>query len=226
MVRRRPYSVVLFDEVEKAHPNIFDLLLQILEDGCLTDSHGQKVDFRNTMIILTSNVGTMQILSDKKMSFTLRSDEKKQLIESYEHMRELILQALKSQFRPELLNRVDEIIVFHALRLEHLHQIVNLLIKCTQQRLAEQSIALQITEAMRLLLVKRGYHPEYGVRPLRRTVQTLLEDMLADAILSGSLTQGDSVIVDVCDDEPCLSVYKPDHPSPDRVWHSFGNLAL
>lgn len=223
-VRRCPYSIVLFDEVEKAHPSICDLLLQILEDGCLTDAHGQKVDFRNTMIILTSNVGTMQSLQDRSMTFAAQSGEQKQQDFLYERMHEMTLRALKDQFRPELLNRVDEVIVFHTLRLEHLHHILNLLIVRTQQRLAEQAITLQVTDAMRLLLVKRGYHPAYGVRPLRRTVQSLLEDMLADAILRGSLKQGDSVVVDVLDNEPALSIFKPGSTSPDGVRHGFGNV--
>ena len=204
-VRRRPYSVVLFDEVEKAHPKVFDILLQILEDGCLTDAHGQRVDFRNTMIILTSNAGTAQC-TQSSMTFTTQHSEPERQAEAHEYMRGQVMQALKRQFRPELLNRIDEIVVFHTLQQEHLRKIVDLMVAQIQQRLAKQSIELQVTESMRLLLVERGYNPEYGVRPLRRTVQSMLEDMLADAILRGMLTSGDTVIVDAIDGKPDMFV--------------------
>ncbi len=195
-VRRRPYSIVLFDEIEKAHPKVFDLLLQLLDDGCLTDSHGQTVDFKHTIVIITSNAGTAS-LERGAMGFSLphpsapERDSKER-----ERINAAVLPALKGLFKPELLNRVDEIIAFHPLQLQHLHQIVDLMITQTQRRLSEQSITLQVTGAVRHLLVQRGYDPVYGARPLRRAVQTLLEDPLAEAILQGTFGSGDTIIVD------------------------------
>ena len=196
-VRRRPYSVVLFDEIEKAHPKVFDLLLQILDDGCLTDSQGQTVNFKHTMIIITSNVGTVS-LDRGTIAFASSSvsDPERQL-RAHERVKAAVLPALKEVFKPELLNRVDEIVVFHPLEQQHLREIVDLMVAQTQQRLSEQSITIKVTESARALLVKRGYNPEYGARPLRRTVQTMLEDMLAEAILQDTIVSGDTVILDV-----------------------------
>ena len=199
-VRRRPYSIVLFDEIEKAHPKVFDLLLQILDDGCLTDSHGQTVDFKHAMIIITSNVGTAS-LDRRAMAFTSsRGSEQERQLRAYERIRSTVLPALKEVFKPELLNRIDEIVVFHPLGQKHLRQIVDLMVAQTQQRLSEQSIILQVTEDACTLLVERDYNPEYSARPLRRTVQTLLEDLLAEAILQSSIATGDTVIVDATND--------------------------
>ncbi len=201
-VRRRPYSVVLLDEIEKAHPKIFDLLLQILDDGCLTDTHGQTVDFRNTIIILTSNVGTAASLGTNEMAFTShrRSREQESAI-AHERLRASVTPALKAMFKPELLNRIDEIVLFHALEHEHLHQIVDLMIEGTSKRLAEQTITLEVSTAARNLLVTRGYDTVYGARPLRRTVQRMLEDMLAEAILEGTCKPNDAITVDVVNQE-------------------------
>ncbi|HLZ62115.1 MAG TPA: ATP-dependent Clp protease ATP-binding subunit [Ktedonosporobacter sp.] len=208
-VRRRPYSVVLFDEVEKAHPKVFDILLQILEDGCLTDSHGVKVDFKHTVIIITSNVGTAQIRQGSMEFVTKRRSKQERQALDYERMRTQILAALKDVFRPELLNRLDETIVFHALEPAHLRHIVDLLIEQVQQRLLAQSIELAVSEQARLLLVERGYDQEYGARFLRRTVQNLLEDMLAEMILLGTLKMGNTVVVDAVGDTltPCVSIH-------------------
>lgn len=202
-IRRRPYSVVLFDEAEKAHPRVFDLLLQILEDGCLTDARGQAVDFRHTIIILTSNIGTVH---DKQgsMIFTPLSREREEI--SQEQIRKRAMHGLRETFRSELLDRIDEVLVFHALNHTHLCQIIDLMIEQTRQRLAIQSIDLQVTDAARMLLVTRGYDAQYGARPLRRVVQHLLEDQLAEAILRGSCSKGDSVIVDVVDGQLCTNV--------------------
>ena len=198
-VRRRPYSVVLFDEAEKAHPKVFDLLLQVLDDGCLTDSHGQVVSFKHTIIIITSNIGT-QHSPPTEIGFSPgRSVKQERKANAHEHMYAQIMPALKDLFKPELLNRVDEIVVFHALEQEHLREIVDLMLCQTQQRLAEQSIELQVTDAARCPLVEHGYDPYYGARPLRRTVQRLLDDMLAESILRGTLASGDMVLVDVVD---------------------------
>ena len=198
-VRRRPYSIVLFDEIEKAHPQVFDLLLQVMEDGILTDTHGQKVDFKHTIIIMTSNAGSSQFARSSMAFVSHTKDQQTLLEEKQEYLRSQIMPALKDFFRPELINRVDEIVVFHPLQIEHLHKIVHLMIGQTQKRMAEQGIDLHVTEAAKQLLVERGYDPEYGARPLRRTVQRLLEDMLAEAILQGVIFEGDSVEVDAVD---------------------------
>ncbi len=202
-VRRRPYSVILFDEAEKAHPRVFDLLLQILEDGCLTDARGQTVDFRHTIILLTSNIGTVH---DKQGSMIFAPPSSEQDRISHEQRRKRAIQELRQVFRSELLDRIDEVLVFHALSHIHLRQIIDLMITQIQQRLAAQSIHLQVTDEARMLLVTRGYDAQYGARSLRRTVQHLLEDQLAEAILRGLCGKGDRVIVDVVDDQLCLHV--------------------
>ena len=205
-VRRRPYSIVLFDEIEKAHPKVFDLLLQLLDDGCLTDSHGQTVDFKHTIVIITSNAGTASLAASAIGFGQPRLSEQQRQSKAHERVRATVLPALKDLFKPELLNRVDEIVVFHPLEQPRLHQIVDLMIAQTQRRLAGQSITLQISESARSLLVQRGYDTAYGARPLRRAVQTLLEDPLAEAILQGALTGADTVFIDVADGE--LAIHK------------------
>ena len=202
-VRRRPYSVVLFDEAEKAHPKVFDLLLQILEDGCLTDARGQAIDFRHTIIILTSNIGTVYT---KQGSMILAPSSSERDVMSHEQIRERAINGLRESFRTELLDRIDEVLVFHALGRTHLRQIIDLMVVQTQQRLAAQSIDLQVTDEARMLLVARGYDVQYGARPLRRMVQHLLEDRLAEAILRGLCGKGDSVVVDVVDGQLCIHV--------------------
>ena len=205
-VKRRPYSVVLFDEVEKAHPQIFDLLLQVLEEGCLTDAQGQRVDFRNTMIIMTSNAG-MQYMTARSMSFSTGAKSEQQLHqEAQQNVREHALTALRTLFRPELLNRIDDIIVFHRLQQEQLREITDIMIAHLQRRLADRSITLKVSSAASSLLARRGYNLEYGARQLRRTVQHLLEDMLAEAILQGTVADGDMVLIDVMDAELHMQV--------------------
>ncbi len=198
-VRRRPYCVVLFDEVEKAHPKVFDLLLQILEDGCLTDAHGQMVDFKHTLVILTSNIGTSHS-SFGPMTFTTQRDEQTRLCETYQHMRDRVLVAVKGVFRPELLNRIDEVVVFHPLELEHLRMIVNLMITQAQLRMSALGFELQVTEAACTYLISYRYNADYGARPLRRAVQCQLEDLLAEEILRGHFAVGDKVVVDLHND--------------------------
>ncbi|GAC1350966.1 MAG: ATP-dependent Clp protease ATP-binding subunit [Ktedonobacteraceae bacterium] len=206
-VFRRPYSVVLFDEIEKAHPQIFDLLLQILDDGCLTDARGQSVDFKHTIIIITSNVGTAQ-LAHREMAFTSKKGSGQQRqARAQERIRSQVMPALKDLFKPELLNRIDEIVPFHPLEQEHLRQIVDLMVGQTQKRMQEQEITLQVTDTARCLLVKHGYDPFYGARPLRRTIQSMLEDMLAESILSGLISPGETVVVDAVEDG--LSLHFP-----------------
>jgi ATP-dependent Clp protease ATP-binding subunit ClpC len=194
-VRRRPYSIVLFDEIEKAHHDVFDLLLQILEDGRLTDARGQAVDFKNTLVIMTSNLGTSHF-RPSRMTFSGSGQASQSMLSL---MREQALDAVKEFFRPELLYRIDELVFFHPLETAHLQQIVNLFILDTERRLAQQSLELEVTPAARDLLVARGYEPIYGARPLRRAVQRLLEDLLAEAILHSDLSPGNLAVVDTED---------------------------
>ncbi|HZU67025.1 MAG TPA: ATP-dependent Clp protease ATP-binding subunit [Ktedonobacteraceae bacterium] len=198
-VRHRPYSIVLFDEIEKAHPRVFDLLLQILDDGCLTDARGQLVNFKHTIIIITSNVGTAHS-QQSEMTFTGGKQNKQaRQGNTIKRLRSHVMLALKDVFKPELLNRIDEIILFHPLEPEHLRVIADLMIAKTQQRMTERSIDLQVTDSARSLLVERGYDPVYGARPLRRTIQNMLDDILAESILREEFTNGDTVIVDAQD---------------------------
>lgn len=192
-VRRRPYSILLFDEIEKAHYDVFDLLLQILEDGRLTDARGQAVDFKNTIVIMTSNLGTSHF-QPSRMAFGGSGQASQSMLSL---MREQALGAVKEFFRPELFYRIDELVFFHPLETVHLQQIVDLFILDTARRLAQQSLELEVTPAARDLLVARGYEPIYGARPLRRAVQRLLEDLLAEAILHSDLAPGDRAVVDV-----------------------------
>ncbi len=195
-VYRRPYSVILFDEVEKAHPRVFDLLLQILDDGCLTDAHGKRVDFTSTLIILASNIGT-SLLGRRALAFTSTAQERQ--AEASEQVYYRALPLLKEVFKPELLNRIDEIVPFHNLEPAHVRAIVDLLIGETQQRMQEQAITLQVSDEARSLLARHGYDPAYGARALRRTVQSLLDDMLAESLLQAAYSPGDTIVVSVAD---------------------------
>jgi ATP-dependent Clp protease ATP-binding subunit ClpA len=183
-VRRRPYRVVLFDEIEKAHPDVFNILLQILEDGRLTDSAGRTVDFTNTVIIMTSNVGSHLMTS-------LATDR-----ERFQQVKGQILDELKRFFRPELLNRIDEVVLFHPLGKEEMQQIVELFIGRVSRELESRNVHLQVNESAKRLLAERGFDPAYGARPLRRTVQRLLENPLASSILRQEFRDGDTVVVD------------------------------
>ena len=194
-VRRRPYSVVLFDEIEKAHPEVFNLLLQMLDDGRLTDGHGRTVNFRNTVVIMTSNVGS-DLWGDEATS--QRGNEGKAY--SLTRNSELVAR-LRQHFRPEFLNRIDEIVVFHALTMEDLLQIVDIQLRRLRALLAERGIGLELTEAARRLLAEKGYDPVYGARPLKRTIQRELQDPLALRILEGEFRDGEAVIADVRDGE-------------------------
>jgi ATP-dependent Clp protease ATP-binding subunit ClpB len=192
-VRRKPYSVILLDEVEKAHPRVFDLFLQVLDDGRLTDSHGRTVDFRNTVIIMTSNIGSQYLLS-------IPFDGDERAIErEFERAKEKVLEELKYYFRPEFLNRIDEVIVFKPLTMKELLQIVDLLVQSVNKRLADKNIHLELTEQAKEQLVKLGYEPAYGARPLKRTIQRYLENPLADKIIRGEVKEGDKVCVDYSD---------------------------
>jgi len=196
-VRRRPYTVVLFDEIEKAHPDVFNMLLQILEDGRLTDAKGRTVDFKNTLLIMTSNIGSKVIeKGGGSLGFEFSSDQNEA---QYNRIRSLVNEELKQYFRPEFLNRLDEIIVFRQLSKDEVKEIADIMLKEVFGRLLEQDITLEVTEAFKDRLVQEGYNPSYGARPLRRAIMRLLEDSLAEEILSGRIQTGDTVIVDVDD---------------------------
>jgi ATP-dependent Clp protease ATP-binding subunit ClpC len=188
-VRRRPYSVVLFDEVEKAHPDVMNLLLQILEEGMVTDSFGRKIDFRNTIIILTSNVGADSIKRQSSLGFNAMADSEG----DFEGMKAKIEEVAKKHFRPEFLNRLDEMVVFHMLEKIHLNKIVDLEVKKLVERLAEKEIELILDKSARELIVTKGYDPEYGARPMRRAVERFLEDPMAEALLASEVKEGDVV---------------------------------
>jgi len=192
-VRRKPYSVVLFDEVEKAHPDVFNILLQILEDGRLTDSQGRTVDFRNTVIIMTSNVGARMITEPKRLGFTSPNEEKSK---NYQNMKNNVMGELKNTFKPEFLNRVDEIIVFHPLEETHIKEIVKLMIDGLTKRIQANDIKLEVSDKALEHLANKGYDMVYGARPLRRAIQSQVEDKLAEEILEGKIKSGDNVLVD------------------------------
>ncbi|MED4299620.1 ATP-dependent protease ATP-binding subunit ClpC [Geobacillus stearothermophilus] len=195
-VRRKPYSVVLLDEMEKAHPDVFNILLQVLEDGRLTDSKGRTVDFRNTIIIMTSNVGADALKRNKYVGFNIQDGN-----QQYKDMKSKVMDELKKAFRPEFLNRIDEIIVFHSLEKDHLKQIVRLMADTLVKRLKEQDIDLELTEAAIEKIAAEGFDPEYGARPLRRALQKHIEDRLSEELLKGTIAKGQKVVVDVKDGE-------------------------
>jgi len=199
-VRRRPYRVILLDEIEKAHPDVYNILLQILEDGRLTDNTGRVVDFRNTVIIMTSNIGSQHITPPPPNA----SEE--QAAEHYEQMREMVVAELQQHFRPELLNRIDEVIVFHALTAAEIREIVDLMLSRVAERLADRDLSLEVTDAARDLLAERGYDPQFGARPLRRVIQKLVENPISAGILRGEFVEGDTVVVDAKDGEIQLRV--------------------
>ena len=199
-VRRRPYTVVLFDEIEKAHPDVFNLLLQLLEDGRLTDSKGRTVDFKNTLIIMTSNIGSKVIeKGGGGLGFEFGGGDADET--NYNRIRSLVNEELKQYFRPEFLNRLDEIIVFRQLNREEVKEIAEIMLKEVFDRMLDKGIALSVTEAFKERLVEEGYNPSYGARPLRRAVMRLLEDSLAEEFLSGRIGDGDAAVVDVNDDK-------------------------
>ena len=198
-VRRHPYSVVLFDEIEKAHPEVFNILLQILEDGRLTDGKGKTVNFKNTIIIMTSNVGASTIKKQKSMGFALNGESEKET--EYESMKENVMEELKKSFRPEFLNRIDDIIVFHQLDEKDLLQIVKLMLRTVTKRLKEQDISLLFDNESQKYLTKEGFDLNYGARPLRRAITKTVEDKLSEEILMGHVKKGDTVSVGVKDNE-------------------------
>jgi len=198
-VRRRPFSVVLFDEIEKAHPEIFNALLQILDDGRLTDAQGRTVDFKNAVIIMTSNVGAPLLEKEVAIGFKPTPDERQAVETAYARMKEHITEELRRTFRPEFLNRIDEVIIFRPLTSDQLKAIVDILIARVQRELRGQSMSLELTAAAKDLLAKEGFDPTFGARPLRRTIQRFIEDQLSDELLRGNFTTGDTVVVDARD---------------------------
>ncbi|MGD0707144.1 MAG: ATP-dependent Clp protease ATP-binding subunit [Anaerolineaceae bacterium] len=196
-IRRHPYSIVVFDEVEKAHPEAHNMLLQIMEEGHLSDARGHKVDFRNTIIVMTTNIGAEMIKRQGGLGFQLTQDEKTEEKQKYDEMRKTLLDSLKRVFRPEFINRLDSVIVFHALNKEHIRQIVNLELSKVAERLADHNLKLQASDAALDQLAQEGYDPEMGARPLRRVIQQKVEDVLSDKVLEHDFVDGDIVWVDV-----------------------------
>ena len=197
-IRRKPYAVVLFDEIEKAHPDVFNILLQVLDDGHITDSQGRKVDFKNTVIIMTSNAGARNIVEPRRLGFSAGDDEAK----SYDDMKKSVMDEVKRMFRPEFINRIDDIIVFHQLTQLNVRDIAKLMLDEMAMRVKQaMNIQIDITDAVTEAIAKDGYDPLYGARPLRRAIQTKIEDTLAECILEGKFAQDDSVIVDYCDEK-------------------------
>jgi len=210
-VRRKSYCVILLDEIEKAHDEVFNILLQIFDDGHLTDAKGRRVDFRNTIIVMTSNVGAELIKKDMTIGFSTQSEAKTREME-YEKMKERVLGELKKRFRPEFLNRIDNVVVFHSLTKEHIRQIVDLMLGSVAKSLQEKNIKLEVTDAAKDLLGEKGYDPVFGARPLRRTIQTMLEDQLSESILRNIFHAGDTVKVDRDGDKLKIEAVVPAEP--------------
>ena len=217
-LRRRPYSIVVFDEIEKAHPEAHNMLLQIMEEGHLSDARGRKVDFRNAIIVMTSNVGADMIKRQTSLGFTVKRDEEVEERMAYEEMRKKLLESLKRVFRPEFINRLDSVIVFRSLNMEDITKIVELELNKVSYRLAEHNVILKATPEALELLAELGFDPEMGARPLRRVIQQKVEDPLSDALLSGDFEDDETITVDVVDGE--IKLHKPDaqlSPSSETV---------
>ena len=200
-VRRKSYCCILLDEIEKAHPDVFNILLQIFDDGHLTDAKGRRVDFRNSIIVMTSNIGAELIRKGSGLGFAVGSDEAKTQQQSYERMKEKLLGELKKAFRPEFLNRIDATVVFHPLNKEHIRKIVDLMLSIVNERLVEKGMKLEVTDVAKDFLGEKGYDEVFGARPLRRVIQDMVEDRLSEGLLSGKLQSGDTVVVDLKDGE-------------------------
>jgi ATP-dependent Clp protease ATP-binding subunit ClpC len=191
-VRSKPYSVILLDEIEKAHPDVFNILLQVLDDGRLTDSFGRRVDFKNTVVVMTSNIGAREIDGVRNLGFGNRDEDS-----SYSHMKSKIMSGVKRLFNPEFINRVDEVIVFRSLDMDAMVKIVDIQVKDLQSRLAEKGIALRVEDRARKALASQGFDPKLGARPLKRAIQRGIEDKLAEGVLDGRFGDGTVVVVDV-----------------------------
>ena len=213
-VRRKGYSVILLDEIEKAHPDVFNILLQIFDDGHLTDAKGRRVDFRNTILAMTSNIGAELIKRDTTLGFATKTDESKTQEQAYERMKEKVLAEMKKFFRPEFLNRIDSVVVFHALSKDQIRQIVDLMLREVWKELAEKTVKLEVTDAAKSFLGEKGFDPVFGARPLRRTIQDLVEDPLSEALLRGDFQAGDTVLVDCEDDRIVIRTLEAVAKSP------------
>lgn len=209
-VRRKPYSVVLFDEIEKAHPDVLQLLLQVLEEGRLTDSLGRKVNFQNTILIMTSNVGAEILQRNTSMGFGVESNAETE----YERIRERIIDETKRVFKPEFLNRLNDLVIFKSLGLDDMKKIVDLELRNLTDRLKDKELTFEITDSAKSFLIDKGYDEKYGARPLRRAIENNFEDVLAELILSGDIKPGELIQVDVEEDK---LVFKQDNPVPDAA---------
>jgi len=198
IIRKKPYAVILFDEIEKAHPDVFNVMLQILDDGRLTDAKGRHVNFKNTVIIMTSNVGASMIANQSKLGFTTATDVKK---DKYEKLKDTVMEEMKKAFRPEFLNRIDDIIVFSHLSKEEIRQIVDLMLQDLFKRLSERELAVEVNDDVKDYLAKDGYSEMYGARPLRRLIQKKIEDILAEEILTNKYSAGETIILKMEDDK-------------------------
>jgi ATP-dependent Clp protease ATP-binding subunit ClpC len=190
--RRRPYSVVLLDEIEKAHPDVFNILLQVMEDGRLTDSFGRRVDFRNTVLIMTSNVGASLLRKQGSIGFKPETEGE---VMDYDTMKEKLMEEVKKTFKPEFLNRVDDIIVFRPLKKEHLYEIVEIEVNEVKKRVKEQGLELELTPEAKEFLIEKGFDPVFGARPLKRTIQRYIEDPLAEEVIAGKFKEGDVILI-------------------------------
>ena len=214
-MRRKPYSVILLDEIEKAHPEVFNILLQIMDDGRLTDAKGRKVDFRNTIIIMTSNVGAELIRRETgpRLPPAGRHVEPAQAA-SYDKMKDKVLAEMKKIFRPEFLNRIDATVVFRSLTVDEIAPIVDLMLKRVRDQLKAQGMTINVTEAAKELLIKKGFDAVFGARPMRRAIQNLIEDPLAEGLLHGRYNQGDTIVVDAAPDGKGLSIEATEAKTP------------
>jgi ATP-dependent Clp protease ATP-binding subunit ClpC len=201
--------VILLDEIEKAHPEVFNILLQIFDDGHLTDAKGRRVDFRNTIVVMTSNIGSDLIRQDRSIGFAARGEAAQEAAEAYERMKNNVLDEVKRFFRPEFLNRIDGTVVFHSLNREHMEQIVDLMLTEVSSSLIERGISLEITDEAKEWLSEHGFDPKFGARPLRRVIQDNVEDRLSDAILAGDLNPADTALIDVDEDEIVVRAQSP-----------------
>ena len=204
IIRRRPYSVILLDEIEKAHPDVFNILLQIFEDGHLTDSQGRRVDFKNTVIIMTSNLGAREIQKSTPMGFKRADNETL----TYNEIKAKVTSELKKTFKPEFLNRIDEIIVFHKLTKQQVYKIIDLLMVRIEQQLELQGIMMELTKSAKELLIKKGYDPSMGARPMRRCIQSLIEDPISEKIISGEIKPNRKIIMSSENDEMKFKIRK------------------
>jgi ATP-dependent Clp protease ATP-binding subunit ClpC len=212
-VRRKSYCLILLDEIEKAHPEVFNMLLQIFDDGHLTDAKGRKVDFRNTILIMTSNVGSDLIRRDTNIGLSIRRDEAKTAEEAYARMKEKVLNEMKNVFRPEFLNRIDSTVVFHALTKDHIGKIVDIMIRDVTKNVTAKNVTLEVTDAARTWLGDKGFDPVFGARPLRRVIQNEVEDRLSEAFLQGEFGPGDTVEIDAVEGSLVLKTKTPAVPA-------------